>query len=40
MSAKTVENHLGRVYLKLGITSRADLPAALGTQDAVPPGRD
>ncbi|GAA4752330.1 LuxR family transcriptional regulator [Nocardioides endophyticus] len=29
VTAKTVENHLGRVYLKLGITSRADLPVAL-----------
>jgi DNA-binding CsgD family transcriptional regulator len=30
VSAKTVENHLGRVYTKLGIVSRTALPDALG----------
>ena len=30
VTAKTVENHLGRAYTKLGIGSRGDLAAALG----------
>ena len=30
VTAKTVENHLGRVYMKLGIGSRTELPDALG----------
>ena len=30
VSPKTVENHLGRVYVKLGITSRRQLAGALG----------
>jgi DNA-binding CsgD family transcriptional regulator len=30
LSARTVENHLARVYTKLGIPGRADLAAALG----------
>jgi len=30
VTAKTVENHLGRVYNKLGIASRTELPEALG----------
>jgi DNA-binding CsgD family transcriptional regulator len=29
VTAKTVENHLGRVYMKLGIGSRAKLARAL-----------
>ena len=29
VTAKTVENHLGRVYHKLAIHSRADLAGAL-----------
>ena len=29
MSPKTVENHLGRVYTKLGIANRRELAAAL-----------
>ncbi|MEV4423256.1 helix-turn-helix transcriptional regulator [Patulibacter sp. NPDC049589] len=29
VTPKTVENQLGRVYRKLGITSRHDLPGAL-----------
>jgi DNA-binding CsgD family transcriptional regulator len=31
VTAKTVENHLGRVYQKLGIHSRSELAAALGS---------
>ena len=34
VTAKTVENHLGRVYMKLGIRSRSDLAGALGPQAA------
>jgi DNA-binding CsgD family transcriptional regulator len=30
ITTKTVETHLGRVYRKLGVTGRGDLPAALG----------
>jgi DNA-binding CsgD family transcriptional regulator len=30
ITPKTVENHLGRVYIKLGITSRRQLSSALG----------
>lgn len=30
LSARTVENHLHNVFTKLGISDRADLPAALG----------
>jgi DNA-binding CsgD family transcriptional regulator len=30
LSARTVENHLARVYAKLAIAGRSDLPAALG----------
>jgi DNA-binding NarL/FixJ family response regulator len=32
LSVRTVENTLGRVYLKLGITARTQLPDALGTR--------
>ena len=31
VTAKTVENHLGRVYVKLGINSRGQLAEALGS---------
>lgn len=29
VTVKTVENHLGHAYTKLGIRSRSELPAAL-----------
>jgi DNA-binding CsgD family transcriptional regulator len=29
ISRRTVENHLGHIYRKLGVSTRADLPAAL-----------
>jgi DNA-binding CsgD family transcriptional regulator len=34
VTAKTVENHLGRVYQKLGLHSRAEIADALGRDDA------
>jgi DNA-binding CsgD family transcriptional regulator len=34
VTAKTVENHLGRVYIKLAIKSRRQLSEALGESDA------
>jgi DNA-binding CsgD family transcriptional regulator len=34
VTAKTVENHLGRAYRKLGISSRRELAAALSGADA------
>lgn len=30
LSTRTVDNHVARIYAKLGVASRADLPAALG----------
>ena len=29
VTRKTIEKHLGQVYLKLGLTARAELPSAL-----------
>lgn len=34
LSGRTVNNHLGRVYQKLGISGRAELRAALALPDA------
>jgi DNA-binding CsgD family transcriptional regulator len=31
LSVRTVDNYLGRAYAKLGVTSRAELAALLGT---------
>jgi DNA-binding CsgD family transcriptional regulator len=36
VTIKTVETHLGRVYRKLDISSRAELPATLAASDAAP----
>ena len=33
VTAKTVETHLGNVYKKLGVSSRAELPDALAGSD-------
>ena len=33
LSARTVDNHLTRVFDKLGVRSRGDLPAALAAED-------
>jgi len=30
LSVRTIDNHLGRIYEKLGVASRAELAAALG----------
>ena len=30
VSVRTVDNHLARIYTKLGVTSRSELPAVLG----------
>jgi DNA-binding NarL/FixJ family response regulator len=39
VSAKTVEANLARVYLKLGIRSRAELGAAMVQRSSGSPGR-
>jgi len=36
VTTKTVENHLGRTYTKLGIRSRTELAAALAVAAASP----
>jgi DNA-binding CsgD family transcriptional regulator len=33
LSARTVDNHLQRIYTKLGVTRRADLAAALAARE-------
>jgi DNA-binding CsgD family transcriptional regulator len=33
LSARTIDNHLHRIYVKLGVSGRGDLTAALGTLD-------
>jgi DNA-binding CsgD family transcriptional regulator len=38
LSPKTIEWHLGHVYRKLGIRSRAELPLTLSAQQPVSPG--
>ncbi|MGH3251561.1 MAG: helix-turn-helix domain-containing protein, partial [Trebonia sp.] len=36
VTVKTVETHLARVYQKLGIATRADLPAAINRRERRP----
>jgi DNA-binding NarL/FixJ family response regulator len=33
LSARTIDNHLMRVFDKLGVRSRGDLPTALAAED-------
>jgi DNA-binding NarL/FixJ family response regulator len=39
LSHRTIGSHLYRIFPKLGVTSRADLHAALDAAGAPPPGR-
>lgn len=41
VSLKTVEMHLSRTFAKLDVSSRSELPAALGTgQEDAPPAKE
>lgn len=40
LSARTVDNHLGRAYAKLGVANRTELTALLGRMNGGQPARD